>query len=128
LQGNAATIGSPGGFSGTSVGNIPVTATGAAIIVSQWADSKAALRPYLSQISGVFPGVNVAFSGIVDVVGGAPPAGFPADSNVCDDLMDLYPGQLIIELPGAKADYGSTSVTLTIPDVLKCPQGTTKVP
>jgi len=36
LQGNSATIGKPGGFSGPSVGNIPITANGAAIIPSQW--------------------------------------------------------------------------------------------
>ncbi|MGH9376022.1 MAG: hypothetical protein ACRD1J_07615 [Terriglobia bacterium] len=51
LQGNAATIGKAGGFSGPSVGNIPVTANGADVIPSQWG-GKAALRPFLNQISG----------------------------------------------------------------------------
>jgi hypothetical protein len=118
LQGNAATIGKPGGFSGTTVGNIPITATGAAIITSQWASSKADLRPYLSQISGVFSNVNASFNGIVDVIGaktGQVPAGFPPDSNVQQDLMTLNPGMLILELPGATKDYGVTAVTLTIP-------------
>jgi len=36
LQGNPNTIGKPGGFSGPSAGNIPVTANGAAVIPSQW--------------------------------------------------------------------------------------------
>jgi len=45
LQGNAATIGKPGGFSRDSVGNIPITSVGAAIIPEQWGGSKAALSP-----------------------------------------------------------------------------------
>ena len=38
--------------------------------------------------------------------------------------MDLYPGQLILELPGASKGYGTTSVTLTLPAVLDCPDNT----
>lgn len=127
LQGNPLTIGQPGGFSGTTVGNILVTANGAAIIPSQWASSKSALRPYLSQVSGVFPLVGASFQGIVDVWAqtGQVPAGFPPDSNVQQDLMQLYPGQLIIELPGAPKDYGSTQVQITVPVALGCPQDTT---
>lgn len=128
LQGNSATIGHPGGFSGPSVGNFPVTANGAAVIPSQWGPSKAFLRPYLNQISGVFPNVNYSFTGIVDVMGGAPPPGFPANSNVQTDLMQLNPGKLILELPGAPQDFGTTAVTITAPSAVGCPAGTVQVP
>jgi hypothetical protein len=127
LQGNAATIGKPGGFSGPSAGNILVTANGAAVIPSQFG-GKGALRPYLNQISGVFPNVNASFQGVVDVIGGAPPPGFPANSNVRSDLMTEYHGDLILELPGATRDYGVTPVTLTVPSGFPCPFGTTQVP
>jgi hypothetical protein len=128
LQGNSATIGHPGGFSGSSVGNFPVTANGAAVIPSQWGPSKAFLQPYLNQISGVFPSVNYSFTGIVDVMGGAPPTGFPANSNVQTDLMELNPGKLILELPGAPRDFGTTAVTITAPSAVGCPAGTVQVP
>jgi RHS repeat-associated protein len=125
LQGNAATIGSPGGFSGSSVGNFPVTANGAAIIPSQWGMGKAALRPFINQISGVFPNVNASFQGLVDIVGGTPPPGF---TIVQTGLMTLNPGKLIVELPGASQDYGVTAVTLTVPSGVGCPAGTVQVP
>ena len=125
LQGNAATIGKPGGFSGSSVGNFPVTANGAAIIPSQWGMGKSALRPFINQISGVFPNVNASFQGVVDIVGGTPPPGY---TNVQTGLMALYPGNLIVELPGASQDYGVTAVTLTVPNGVGCPAGTVQVP
>ena len=40
----------------------------------------------------------------------------------------LYPGDLIIELPGAAKDYGETIVNVTIPTALDCPDGTKRVP
>ena len=83
LQGNSNTIGKQGGFSGQTV-----TSIGAAVIPSQWAADKAALAPYIGQISASGPGWS--FSGIVDVIGGKPPAGFPADSNVRDDLEQVF--------------------------------------
>jgi hypothetical protein len=52
------------------------------------------------------------------VVGRYAPAGFPPNSNVQTDLMLLYPGLLILELPGAPRDYGTTAVTLTLPTAL----------
>jgi hypothetical protein len=128
LKGNPATVGKPGGFSGPSVGNVPVTANGAAVIPSQWGPSKAFLRPFLNQISGVFPNVNYSFTGIVDVMGGAPPPGFPPGSNVQTDLMQLNPGKLILELPGAPQDFGTTAVTITAPSAVGCPAGTVQVP
>ncbi|MGH9326726.1 MAG: hypothetical protein ACRD2B_08600 [Terriglobia bacterium] len=128
LQGNSATIGHPGGFSGPSVGNFPVTANGAAVIPSQWGPSKAFLRPFLNQTSGVFPNVNYSFTGIVDVMGGAPPPGFPPGSNVQTDLMQLNPGKLILELPGSSQDFGTTAVTIATPSAVGCPAGTVQVP
>jgi RHS repeat-associated protein len=121
LQGNAETIGRPGGFSGSTVGNILVTKNGAAIIPSQWGMSKNALRPLISQISGLFPNANAAFQGIVDIVGSS------AIRNVQRFLMNQYPGQLIIELPGTSQDYGTTAVIMAIPNTMGCPIGTTKV-
>jgi hypothetical protein len=103
-----------------------VTAQGAAVAPNQWG-GKAALRPYLGQISGNFPNVNASFNGVVDVMGGAPPAGFPANSNVQTDLMALNPGDLLIELPGGARDYGTTAATITVPAGMSCPVGTVKV-
>ncbi len=124
LKGNAAKIGKPGGFSGSSVGNFPVTKNGAAIIPSQFGLSKSASRPYIGQISGVVPSAGISFMGVVDIVGGTPPPGY---TNVQTGLMALNPGNLIIELPGATMDYGTTAVTLTLPTAVGCPAGTTMV-
>lgn len=123
LQGNASKIGQPGGFSGnTPAKNVYVTAKGAAVISSQWG-GKGALRPYLSQISGVFPTVGASFQGIVDVIGGKPPKGFPPNSNTGQDLMQIYPNQVIIELPGAPKDYGTAPApgTIRMPSGAQCP-------
>ena len=123
LQGNSALIGKPGGFSGDSVGTYPVSASGAAIILSQWNNStKAALRPYIGQISG--SGTGWSFTEVDDIVGGTPPPGY---SNVQTALLALFPGKLIIELPGAPKDLGTTSVRLSIPTQLDCPDGTKEV-
>jgi RHS repeat-associated protein len=121
LQGNSAQIGHPGGFSGDTVGPVNVTADGAAVIPRQWG-GRAVLRPNLGQISGTFPGGS--FTGVVDTIGGASPQpGVP----VQDALMNLNPGRLIIELPGATEDQGVQDVTLTIPATMACPAGTTEV-
>ena len=122
LQGNAATIGKPGGFSGSSVGNFPVTANGAAIIPSQFGMSKSALRPFIGQISGVFPNVGASFQGLVDTIGST------TVPNVQSFLMNTYPNLFIVELPGATQDYGTTAVTLTVPNGVGCPTGTVQVP
>lgn len=118
LQGNANTIGHPGGFSGPSAGNIDVTKFGAAVIPSQWG-GKGALRPDLSEISGTFPSVGTGFEGIVDSIGSTDVP------NVQGFLMSKYPGDLIIELPGASKDYGITPVQITGPSGMSCPEGTT---
>jgi RHS repeat-associated protein len=122
LQGNANTIGKPGGFSGPSVGTFPVTRQGAAIIPSQWAPTKSALRPYINQISGRFPQVRISFRGLVDTIGSTD---IP---NVQSYLMNKNPEKLIIELPGASQDYGVTNVTVIVPSALACPAGTVQVP
>ncbi|MGH9434138.1 MAG: hypothetical protein ACRD3T_21630, partial [Terriglobia bacterium] len=119
LQGNATQIGDPGGFQPARV-----TANGAAVIPSQFGGTKA-LRPFLNDVSGVFPDVGASFHGIVDVIGGPPPSGF---ANVRVFLMSRYPGDLILELPGAPKDYGVTNVIVTAPTALGCPAGTTEVP
>ena len=71
--------------------------------------------------------MNVTFNGVADVIGGAPPPGFPANSNVQTDLMALNPGILILELPGAARDNGVAPGFVTIPSKLPCPEGTTQV-
>jgi RHS repeat-associated protein len=126
LKGNAGHIGKPGGFS-VPRRNVPVTAAGAAIILRQWARNGTALRPYLDQISGQFPSVGASFQGIVETIGGRQlPRGFPPGTNVQDALMQLNPGKLILELPGASKDYGVTGVTLNVPSAVGCPTGTSR--
>jgi hypothetical protein len=120
-------IGQNGAFSAPYVGNIRVAADSAAIIPSQWGSTRESLRPFLSQITGTLPLVNAGFRGVSDIIGGAPPAGFHASSNVREDLMMLYRDLLILELPGAPHDFGVTSVDLKIPPSLSCPVGTAEI-
>ena len=129
LQGNSAQIGHPGGWSGSSVGPINVTANGAAIIPSQWGvTNKGPFRQYLNQISGVFPNAGASFQGVSEIIGGAPVSAFP-NLPVQQGLMASYPGMLILELPGGQ-DLGvnGTAVTLTVPTAVGCPAGTSQVP
>jgi hypothetical protein len=127
LRGNPTLIGQSGAFSAPYAGTVYVTHGSAAIIPSQWASTRASLRPFVSQITGAFPLINAGFEGVSDIIGGAPPAGFRPNSNVQADLMMLYPGHLILELPGAPHDYGITTVVLRIPTTLSCPVGTTEI-
>jgi RHS repeat-associated protein len=119
LQGNAATIGKPGGFS-TPKHSVPVTKSSAAVIPSQWGVDKAGLRPYLADISGKFSG-GKSFTGLSDVIGGKSP---DPNVNVRKYLQDHNPGNLILELPGLDQDLGTLDVELTVPDGLPCPAGT----
>lgn len=114
LQGNARLIGDTGGF------GRPVTAGGAAVVPTQWG-GKRALRPHLDSLSGTFPGKSASFHGIDDVVGGRSPI---KGMNVRDALQKLYPGKLIIELPGAPRDYGTIRIRLACPVTRACPAGT----
>jgi len=118
LQGNANTIGKPGGFS-TCGRPVPVTRNGAAVIPKQWGGARA-LRPYLNQINGDFPDVDVSFQGIVDTVGSTDVP------DVQNFLMNRYPGDLIIELPGASKDNGVSQGAVTVPSGMSCPVGTIK--
>jgi RHS repeat-associated protein len=124
LKGNPRTIGRPGGFSGATVGDIPVTADSAAIIPRQWMTARAVLRSFLDNISGSFPGGG--FSRVRDTVGGEPPSRpvlWPKGS-VQDALMFLNPNKLIVELPNGAQDIESTTITLSVPSSLPCPAGT----
>ena len=119
LQGNAATIGHVGGLP-----PVTITGSGAAIIPSQWIGGSPGqsgpyptLAPWAGYIAGVSTTPGASFNGVVDVVGGAPPAGFPPDSNVRDDLVAKYPGQLIIELPGASKDSGSVQIFCLVGEI-----------
>lgn len=127
LQGNSAQIGHPGGWSGSSVGPINVTGNGAAIIPSQWGvTNKGPFRQYLNQISGAFPSAGGGFQGVSEIIGGAPVSAYP-NLPVQQGLMAMFPGNLILELPGGK-DLGVTGVTLTVPSAVGCPAGTSQVP
>lgn len=119
LQGNASTIGNPGGF---STPNNPVNvATGtAAVIPSQFTGGKSWLKSNRGSISGSSNGVTL-FSGVSEVIGGRSPI---PGTNVRDALMQMYPGDLIVELPSAPKDMGVVPITLNLPDGSTCPQGT----
>ncbi len=114
LKGNAKTIGKQGAFPGTTIAS-----DSAAVIPSQFGLTKGQLTPYLNQITGSTSN-GLSINGIADVIGGKSPIpGVP----VRDALQQLFPGILILELPGANEDPGIVNVTLTIPDALKCPVG-----
>lgn len=98
-----------------------MTSNGVVVIPSQWG-GRGALRPYLSQIGGTLPAYGVSFQGVVDTIGST------TVPNVQGFLMNKYPGQLILELPGASQDYGVTGVQLTMPGAMSCPRGTTGSP
>ena len=119
LGGNPNTIGKPGGLGGATVGDILVTAGSAAIDPFQFQGGKAAIRTVRNQISGITAG-GQTFIGISDVIGGPVPFGF---SNVRDYLRSLNPGALLIELISG-TDEGTASITLTIPNSMACPSGT----
>jgi hypothetical protein len=128
LKGNSTQIGLPGGWDGPFVKpHILVTKNGAAIIPSQWGvTNKTAFRPYLNLINGTFPNANASFTGVSEIIGGAPDPKFP-NLPVQQGLMAHYPGDLIIELPGGN-DLGQTAVTITAPAAVGCPAATTQVP
>ncbi len=125
LQGNSAQIGKPGGFSGSSAGNFPVTANGAAIMPSQLGMSKSALRPYIGQISGV-PQRGCILSRCVGNHWRSSSQHYQS-LPVQQGLIREFPGSVIIELPGGR-NLGTTAVTLTLPTAVGCPAGTVMVP
>jgi hypothetical protein len=119
LQGNPDTIGNPGGWSGQSVGNINVSGGTAAVVTSQWG-GKGNLRPNIGAVRATYNGQPL-FNGISDIVGGKSPI---PGMTAGEALMNLYPGDLIIELPSGQ-DLGVVPIKLTIPAALQCPSGTT---
>ncbi len=117
LAGNANHIGKSGGFGPNHV----ISANSAAIITSLFG-GKGNVRPYISQVSGEVDGVEI-FSNIADVVGGEIPKGYEHLGNVRRALQAIFPGKLVIELPGGK-DMGITDVMIKQPCALICPAGT----
>ncbi|MFZ0659437.1 MAG: RHS repeat-associated core domain-containing protein, partial [Candidatus Binataceae bacterium] len=123
IAGNADTIGTPGGFSGHTVGDIDVTANSAAVDPTQWG-GKATLRGVLSQISGQTP-AGASFSGVSDVIGGEPPGSWTEDDSALDYFAYTYPNDLLIELPSLpKQTPFETPITINVPLGFPCPEGT----
>jgi hypothetical protein len=42
--------------------------------------------------------------------------------------MQLFPGKLIIELPGAPRDQGVVNIEVVVPSDMSCPAGTSETP
>jgi hypothetical protein len=115
LSGNMALSGDQGGIPGQTVE--PGTA---AVIPQQFGmTSGVGLAPYAPFISGAIG--SAKFSGVTDVMGGKSPI---PGMNVRAALQQLFPGQLLLEIPGA-ADQGSNAtVDMTVPLPMGCPTGT----
>jgi hypothetical protein len=134
LQGNSDLIGKCGGFdTGPSQPDkYKVTKDSAAVIPSQFGLTKATMRPYIDQISGVLDD-GTKFTGTRDVINNISIPGLKTASQVQSYIINREEtnagGQslLILELPGADQDLGVQGVTLTIPDALQCPDGTQEV-
>lgn len=120
LEGNLLLIGRPGGFSGSTVGVIPVTTGSAAVIPVQWVTNQATLRSALHKISGLTTG-GQRFLGISDIVGSK------EVPNVKRFLMNIFPNTLVIELVSG-TDEGVAGITITVPESIGCPQGTRRRP
>src|SRR6185437_5930137 len=99
---------------------VNVAAGSAAVIPSQFAGGKPWLLSNGGAISGSSNGVAL-FSGVTEVIGGTSPI---PGMNVRDALMQMNPGDLILELPSATKDMGVVPITLNLPDGSTCPQGT----
>jgi len=110
-------VGRPGGFSGDTVGIIPVRMGTAAIDPAQWGGDKAALRSARDRIFGQTAG-GQRFDGISDVVGEDDvPAGF---RNIREFFNARFPGTVTIELVGGE-DEGVTTVEVSVPEGIPCP-------
>lgn len=120
LKGNSAFLNKPtyGAYP-----NVPITTNSAAAIPQQFGfSSSAEFAPYVDQISGSLGiDASIPISNISDTIGGKSPI---PGMNVRDALQSLYPGLLILELPGAKHDLGIIPVSLTVPSGVPCPTGT----
>lgn len=81
--------------------------------------SGTALGPYAPNISGIIGAAT--FFGATDVIAGKSPI---QGLNVRAALQELYPDQLILEIPGAADQGANTPVTINVPETLGCPTGT----
>jgi RHS repeat-associated protein len=150
MQGNHALVGHGGAFdtSRSNLSKYGVTADSAAIIPSQFGQTKASMRDYLEDVYGAVSGVyytiqsingkNVSvphsydhdFSDVrdqVDDAGTRADNGLPSTSAYQQWLIKREGGNLIIELPGAPHDGGVGHITIHVPDNWRCPCGTTEV-
>jgi hypothetical protein len=79
----------------------------------------AALAPFAPYIYGTVG--NAYFNSVTDVNGGKSPIpGVPVRTA----LQQLFPGQLILEIPGAQDQGAHAPVTINVPQPLGCPAGT----
>jgi len=115
LAGNTGLVGRQGGIPGQTV-----QLGTAAVIPQQFGvSSGTALAPYASSIYGTIG--NASFSGVTDVMGGKSPI---PGVNVRTAMQQLFPGQLILEIPGAADQGANAAVTIFVPQSLGCPTGT----
>ena len=116
LKGNSRLVGKQGGIPGQTV-----QLGTAAVIPQQFGvPSGAALGPYAPYINGTIG--QASFSAVTDVIGGKSPI---PGTNVRTALQQLFPGQLILEIPGASDQGANAPVTISVPQGLGvCPTGT----
>ena len=121
FAGNPRHVGAPGGFSGSTVGDIKIESDSAAIIPTQFRAGKGRLRPFLDIISGATAGEQ-SFQNVRDVVGNAD-LGLPA-SQARIAIQFRNPGQFILELVTGRDESSNIRVELRVPRELGCPIGT----
>src|SRR5208337_5622531 len=108
--------GGPGGIPG----QIAQLGTAAVIPPQFGTRDGAALAPYAPYISGTIG--QASFSAVTDVIGGKSPI---PGTNVRTALQQLFPGQLVLEVPGASDQGANAPVTIFVPQGLGgCPAGT----
>jgi hypothetical protein len=115
LAGNTNLVGRQGGIPGQTV-----QLNTAAVTPTQFnVPNGAALSPFAPYINGTVG--NARFNSITDVNGGKSPIpGVPVRLA----LQQLFPGQLILEIPGAKDQGANAPVSINVPQSLGCPAGT----
>lgn len=115
LAGNTKFVGRTGGIPGQII-----QLNTAAVIPSQFGyPSGNALSPFAPYIHGTVG--NASFTSITDVIGGKSPI---PGVNVRTAMQQLFPGQLILEIPGAKDQGADAPVTVYVPQASACPAGT----
>jgi RHS repeat-associated protein len=119
LRGNLGLVGRQGGIPGQVV-----QAGTAAVIPQQFGFATgAAMAPYAARIHGA---VGLShFTSVTDVIGGRSVPQYP-NLNVRAGLERMFPGKLIIEIPG-NADAGINVVLVFVPQELQCPTGTQEI-